>query len=199
MKDGTTQGSWEGRWKERHLIVMTFGLLEPLDSTVFVVTSALELFSYMWQFSSVQSSCSVVFDSLWPHQLQHARLPCHYQLPEPTQTHVHRVSDAIQPFHPLSSPSPPAFNLSHHQGLFHWVSSSHEVVKALEFLASASVLPMNIQDWFPSGLTGLISLQSKRLPRVFSNTKVKKHQNKSFLYGPTLTSIHDYWKNHSFD
>ena len=62
MKDGTTQGSWEGRWKEQHLIVMTFGLLEPLDSTVFVVTSALELFSYMWQFSSVQSlSCVWLF------------------------------------------------------------------------------------------------------------------------------------------
>ena len=69
--------------------------------------------------------------------------------------------------------------------------------------ASASVLPMNIQDWFPLGLTGLISLQSKGLSRVFSNTTVWKHQffDKvlSLLYGPTLTSIHDYCKNHSFD
>ena len=62
---------------------------------------------------------------------------------------------------------------------------------------SASVLPMNIQDWFPWGLTGWISLLSKGLSRVFSNTTVQKHQ--FFLYGPTLTSIHDYWKNHSFD
>ena len=66
--------------------------------------------------------------------------------------------------------------------------------------ASASVLPMNIQDWFPLGWTGWISLQSKELSRVFSNTTVQKHQffNTAF-YGPTLTSIHDYWKNHSFD
>ena len=63
-------------------------------------------------------------------------------------------------------------------------------------LASASVLPMNIQDWFPLGLTGLISLQSKGLSRVFSNTTVQKHHSLvlSFLYSPTLTSIHDYWK-----
>ena len=67
--------------------------------------------------------------------------------------------------------------------------------------ASASVLPMNIQDWFPLGLTGLISLLSKGLSRVFSNTTVQKHQffALSFLYSPTLRSIHDYWKNHSFE
>ena len=66
--------------------------------------------------------------------------------------------------------------------------------------ASALVLPMNIQDWLPLGFTGLISLQSKGLLGVFSNTTVKKHQffSLSLLYGPTLTSIHDYWKNHSF-
>ena len=67
---------------------------------------------------SVQFSLSVVSDSLQPHELQHARPPCPSQLPEFTQTHVHRVSDAIQPPHPLSSPSPPALNLSQHQGLF---------------------------------------------------------------------------------
>ena len=67
--------------------------------------------------------------------------------------------------------------------------------------ASASVLWMNIQDWFPLGLTGLISLQSKGLSRVFSNTTVQSITSSvlSFLYGPTLTSIHDYWKNHSFN
>ena len=66
--------------------------------------------------------------------------------------------------------------------------------------ASASVLPMNIQDWFPLGCTGWISLQSKGLSRVFSNTTVQKHQFFSTqLYSPTFTSIHDYWKNHSFD
>jgi len=67
--------------------------------------------------------------------------------------------------------------------------------------ASASVLPMNIQDWFTLGWTGWISLQSKGLSRVFSNTTAQKHQFSalSFLYSPTLTSIHDYWKNQSFD
>ena len=68
----------------------------------------------------------------------------------------------IQPSWPLSSPSPPAFNLSQHPGLFQWVNSLHQVTKVLELQASASVLPMNIQDWFPLGLTDLISLQSKR-------------------------------------
>ena len=83
--------------------------------------------------SSVQFSCSVVSDSLRSHESQHARTPVHHQLPDFTQIHVHRVSDAIQPSHPLSSPSPPAPNPSQHQSLFQWVNSSHEVAKVLEF------------------------------------------------------------------
>jgi len=102
--------------------------------------------------------------------------PVHHQHPELAQIHVYWVSDAIQPSHPLSSHSPPAFNLSQHQGLFQWISSSHEVAKALELQALASVLPMNIQDWYPLELTGLISLQSKGPSRVISNTTVQKHQ-----------------------
>ena len=115
-------------------------------------------------------------DSLPPHGLQHTRLPCPSQhLLELAQTHVHQVGDSIQPSHPLSSPSP-AFNLSQHQGLFQWVSSLHQVAsQSIRASASASVLPMNIQDWFPLGLTGLISLQSNGLSRVFSNTTVQKH------------------------
>ena len=85
------------------------------------------------QFSSVQFSCLVVSKSLRPHRRQHTRPPYHHQLPECTQTHVHWVGDAIQPSHPLSPPSPPALNLSQHQGLFKWVSSSHQVAKGLEF------------------------------------------------------------------
>ena len=77
-------------------------------------------------FSSVQFSRSVMSDYLQPG------LPVHHQLPEFTQTHIHRVSDAIQPSHPLSSPSPPAPNPSHHQSLFQWVNPSHEVAKVLE-------------------------------------------------------------------
>ena len=91
--------------------------------------------------------------------------PVYHQLPELTQTHVHRVSDVNQSSHPLSSPFPPAFNLAQHQGLFQWVSSSHQVAKSIGVSASASVFPTNIQDWFPLGLTGWISLQSKGLSK----------------------------------
>ena len=101
-------------------------------------------------------------DSLWPHGLQHTRLPC----PSPTlgasQIHAHQVGDAIQPSHLLSS-SPPAISLSQHQGLFQWVSSLHQVAKVLQFqLQHQSVLPMNIQA-LPLGWAGWISLQPKGL------------------------------------
>ena len=82
--------------------------------------------------SSDHFGCSVVSDSLWPIGRSTPGLPVHHQLPESTQTHVHWISDAIQPSHPLSFPSP-ALNLSQHQGLFKWVSSSHQVAKVLEF------------------------------------------------------------------
>ena len=93
----------------------------------------LKFFLYMIQIRSYKISRSVVSDSLQPHESQHTRLPVHHQLPEFTQTHVHRVSDAIQPSHPLSSPSPPAPNPSQHQSLFQWVNSAHEVAKVLKF------------------------------------------------------------------
>ena len=109
-----------------------------------------------------------------PHGLQHIRLPVYHQLPELTQTHVHRVSDAIQPSHPLSFPSPPAFNLFQHQGLSN-ESVLHIRWPNIGVSASASVLPMNIQDWFSLGWTGWISLQSKELSRVFSNPTAQKH------------------------
>ena len=82
----------------------------------------------------------------------------HHQLPEFTQTHVHQVSDTVQPSHPLSSPFPPAFNLSQRQALFQWVSSLHQVAKGLAFQLQPRsfqiVLPMSTQDWFPLGWTG---------------------------------------------
>ena len=113
---------------------------------------------------------------------------------------VHWVSDAIQPSHPLSSPCPPAFNLSQHQGLFKWVSPLHQVAKIL-VSASASVLKMNIQDWFPlDGLVG--SPCSPRDSQVSSPTPLFKSVNSlvlSFIYSLTLTSVHDYWESHSFD
>ena len=96
-------------------------------------------------------------------------LPLHHQLAEFTQTHVHWVSDAIQPSSPLSSPSPLALNLSQHQGQL-FTSGGQSIG------VSASVFPMNIQRWFPLGWTGCISLLSKGLSGVFSSTTVWKHQ-----------------------
>ena len=95
-------------------------------------------------------------------------LPVHHQLLEFTQTHVHQVSDAIQPSHPLSSPSPPAFNLSQHQSLFQWVGFLHQ--RWTKFWSFSISPPSDIRSWFPLGLTGLISLLSKGLSRVFSST-----------------------------
>ena len=88
---------------------------------------------WFWDIISVHFSRSVVSDSLQPHGLQHTRFPVQHQHLEFTQIHVHRVSDAIQLSHPLSSPSPPAFNHSQHQGLFKWASPSDQVAKVLEF------------------------------------------------------------------
>ena len=100
-----------------------------------------------------------------------------HHLPELAQTHVHWVSDAIQPTHPLSSPSPLVFNLSQHQGLFKWVSSSNQVAKELEFqLQHQSFQWTPRTDRSPLGWTAWISLQSKGLSRVSSNTTVQKHQ-----------------------
>ena len=119
-------------------------------------------------------------------------------LSEFSQTHVHRVSDAIQPSHPLSSPCPSALNLSQNQESFPmsrlFISGSQSI------RASPPVLPMNIQGWFPLGLIGLISLLS-RDSQVSSPAPQFESINflvLSLLYGPVFTSIHDYWKNHSF-
>ena len=125
-------------------------------------------------------------------------LPVRHQLLESTQTHVHRVDDAIQPSHPLSSPSPPAPNPSQQKGLFQLVSSLHQVAK-FGVSASASVLPVNTQDRSPLGWTGWISLQSKGLSQECSPTRQFKSINSSaisFLYNPTLPSKHVYWKSH---
>ena len=102
-------------------------------------------------------------------------LPVHHQLLESTQTRVHWIGDVIQPSHPLSSPAPPAPNLSQHQGLFKWISFASGG-QSIGGSASTSVFPMNTQDWSPLGWTGWISLQSKELSRFFSNSIVQMHQ-----------------------
>ena len=127
--------------------------------------------------------------------------PILHYLPKFAQTHIQWVDDAIQPSHPLLPPYSPALNLSQHQGLFQWDSSSHQVAKVLDFQLQRSLEPMNIQGWFPLGLSGLISLLSKGLSRVFSSTTIWNHQFFGIQpsFWSTLISIHDYWKNHSFD
>ena len=104
-----------------------------------------------------------------------------------SQTHVHWVSDAIQPSHPLSPPSPLVLNFSQLQILFQWVSSSHQVAEVLELELQHQFLPINIQDWFPIIFTGLISLLSKGLSRVFSSTTVQKCQ--------FFSAQHSLWSN----
>jgi len=150
------------------------------------------------QFSSVAQSCPILCN---PINHNTPGLPVHHQLPEPTQTHVHWVSDAIQPSHPLSSPSLPALNLFQHQGLFKWVSSSHQVAKVLEFQLQHQSLQWTPRtDLLWDGLVGSPcspsdSQESSPTPQF----KSIDSSSFSFLYSPTLTSIHDYWKNHRLD
>ena len=162
---------------------------------IFYCNFILYLSHIVLQFSSVQELSHV-----WPMDCSTPDFPVHHQLPKPTQTHGHGVSDAIQPSHPLSSPSSPTLNLSQHQDLFQWVGSSDHIAKVLEFqlqhqsFHEYSGLISFRMDW-------LDSLLSKGFSRVFSNTQFKSINSSvlSFLYSSTLTSTHDYWKNHSFD
>ena len=155
----------------------------------------------IWIFSSVQFSHSVVSDSLRPHESQHARPPCPSPTPgvhsnsRPLSRWCHpAISFPVVPFSscPQSLPASESFPMSQ---LFAWGGQSTRVS------ASASVLPKNTQDRSPLEWTGWISLQSKGLSRVFSNTTVQKHQffGAQLFHSPTFTSIHDHWKNHSLD
>ena len=130
--------------------MLTVWCLVPLPFLNPAWTSGRSRFTYCWNLSSVQFSCSVMSHSLRPHGLQHARPPVHHQLlVEFTQTHVHWVGDAIQPSHPLSSPSPPAPHLSQHQGLFKWVSTLYSV-----FLSTVSKI---LLQWLAGPLGGFSS------------------------------------------
>ena len=154
----------------------------------------------IYQFSSVQSISRVrPFAS---HGLQHTRLPCPSSTPKafsnscPLSWWCHpAISSSVILFFSCLQyfPASGSFPMSQ------FFASGGQSIGAS---ASASVLPVNIQDWFPLGWTGWISLLSKGLSRVFSNTTAQKHQFSSvlsFLYSPTLTFIHDYWKNYSFN
>ena len=147
-------------------------------------------------------SCSVVSDALWPHGLQHTRHPCPSLSPEvcsnycPLNRWCHpAISSSVITFSSCTQyfPASGSFPMSQ---LF---PSGGQSIGAS---ASASVPRMNIQNWFHIGLTGLIAVQSKGISRVSSNTTLPKSINSwalSLLYTPTFTSIHNFWKNHSFD
>ena len=149
-------------------------------------------------FSSVTHSSPTLCD---PMDCSTPGLPVHYYFLELVQTRIHRVGDAIQPSHPLSSPSPPAFNPSQHQGLFQWVNSLHQVTKVLEF----PLQHQSLQGIFRTDFLSDSLVWSPSSPRD-SQESSPTPQFKSiislvlgFLYSPTLTSIHDHWKNHSLD
>ena len=154
--------------------------------------------TYDLQFSSVAQSCPTLGD---PMNHSTPGLPFHHKLPEFTQTHAHLVSDAIQPSHPLSSPSLPGPNPSQYQGLFQRVNSSHEVAKVLEFQPQHQSFQWTPRtDLLQDGLVG--SPCSPRDSQESSPTPQFKSINSSvlgFLHSPTLTSIYDHWKNHSLD
>ena len=124
------------------------------------------------QFSSVAQSCPTLCN---PMDCSTPSLPVHHQLPEFTQTHVHRIGDAIQASHPLSSPSPPAFNLSQHQGLFQWVSSLHQVAKVLELqLQHQSFQWIFRTDLLRMDWLDLLAVQGTL--KSLSNTTVSKYR-----------------------
>ena len=149
-------------------------------------------------FSSVAQLCLTLCD---PMNCSTTGFPVHHQLLELSQTHVHQVGDAIQPSHPLLSPSPLTFNISQHEGLFQWVSSSHQVAKLMEFqLQHQSFRWIFRTDFLYDWLVG--SPCSLRDSQESSPTPQFKSINSSvlsFLHSRTLTSIPDHWKNHSPD
>ena len=145
------------------------------DSTVYPVVGTL-------QFSSVAQSCPILCD---PMNCSTPGLPVHHHLPEFTQTHVHRVSDAIQPSHPLSSPSPPAPNHSQHQSLFQWVNSSHEVAK--------STFRLFLLDWFTDPKDNLSALGSRARMDSKSGLQVFGEENGGRRLVLILHTVDDHW------
>ena len=150
---------------------------------------------------SVQFHRSVMSDSLWPHGLQHARLP----YPSPTPGAYSNSCPSSRWCHPTISTSVVPFS-SHLQSFpASWSFPMSQFFasggQSIGVLASASILPMNVQDWSPLGWTGWISLQSKGLLESSPTPQFKSINSLalSFLYSPTLTSIHDYWENYSLD
>ena len=152
----------------------------------------------MNQFSSVAQSCPTLCD---PMDCSTPGFTVHHQLLELAQAHVHWVSDTIQPSYPLVIPFSFCLQSFPVSGSFPMSQFFASGGQSIGVSALASVLPVNIKDWFPLGLTGWISLLSKGLQESSTTPRFKSIHSSvlSFLYSPILTSIHDYWKNHSFD
>ena len=173
-------------------------ILKSRDITLPTKVRLVKTMVFPVQFSSFAQLCPTLCN---PMNCSTPGLPVHHQLPELAQSHVHWVGNAIQPSYPLSSPSPPAFNLSQHQHLFQWVSSSLQVAKVLELQLQHLSFQWIFRayflyDWLVwSPCSPRDSQESSPTPQFKSiNSTVL-----SFLYSPTLTSIHDYWKNHNLD
>ena len=148
------------------------------------------------QFSSVAQLCPTLCD---PMDCGTPGLPIHHQLPEFIHTHVRWVGGAMQPSHLLLSPSP-SLNLSQYQGLFKWVSSSHQVATVLEFqLQHQSISEYSRLISFRMDWLHLLAVQGTLKGLPTPQFKSINSLTLSFLYSPTLTSIHDHWKNHSLD
>jgi len=148
--------------------------------------------------SSIAQSCAMLCE---PIDCSTPGFPVHHQILELAQIHVHRLDDAIQPSRPLSSTSPPAFNLSQHQGLFKRVGSSHQLAKVLEFQLQHQSFQLIFRitflyDWLVWSPCCLRDSQESSPAPQFKSINSSAL---SFLYGPTLTSVHDSWKNHSLD
>ena len=153
----------------------------------------------LWEKINISSVKSLSFVQLFlTHELQHASPPCPSPTPGaypnscPLSQWCHpTISSSVVPFSVVPFSVVPALNLSQHQSLFKWVSSLQSGGQSIGVSASTSVLPMNTQDWSPLGWTGWISLQSKGLSRIFSNTTVQKHQFfNAQLSSPSNSHIH---------
>ena len=172
---------------------------EPVSFVAIIKICSFFLILYLLVCCSVIQLCLTLCD---PMDCSMPGFPVLHYLPELTQTHVHWVGDAIQPSHPLSSPSPPALNLSHHQGLFQWVCSSHQVAKVLGLqLHHQSFQWIYRVDFLWDWLFDLLAVQGTLKSLLHHhNSKASTHWLAlSLLYGPNLISIYDFWKNHSFD
>ena len=158
------KSSWPSNWTHISCGVYTS---EPLGKPLYI-----HIYAHIC-ISAVMQLCLTLCQ---PMDCSTPALPVHHQTLGLAQTHVHWVSDAIQPSHLLSSQSPPAFNLSQHQGLFQMCQFFASGGQSIVVSTSTSVLPVNTQDWSPLGWSGWLSLQSKGLSRVSSNSWIQKHQ-----------------------